>query len=37
MSSTPDPTVVWLVGALGTGKPDTSHYVFDRLWRRGTS
>lgn len=28
--------VLWLVGALGTGKSDTSYHLFSRLWRSGT-
>jgi hypothetical protein len=32
VSGTP---VLWLVGALGTGKSDTSYHLFSRLWRQG--
>jgi hypothetical protein len=27
--------ILWLVGALGSGKSDTSYHVFSRLWREG--
>jgi hypothetical protein len=27
--------ILWLVGAVGSGKSDTSYYVFSRLWREG--
>ena len=32
MSGTP---ILWLVGAVGSGKSDTSYHVFARLWREG--
>lgn len=28
--------ILWLVGALGTGKSDSSYHLFSRLWRSGT-
>jgi hypothetical protein len=28
--------VLWLTGAIGTGKSDTSYHVFSRLFRAGT-
>jgi hypothetical protein len=28
--------VLWLLGATGTGKSNTSYFVFSRLWRSGT-